>query len=111
MSIAISASGPSFDKKTDPRFGRAKYFIAFDTDTGAFQTHDNARHRDAAQGAGIQAAENASRLGASVVITGHCGPKAFRTLAAAGIRVVTGVERHGPCRRTGFRSAKYHFPG
>ncbi len=92
MLIAISASGPTLESPVDPRFGRAKYFIAFDTDTGAFQAHDNAQQRDAAQGAGIQSAENVSRLGASVVITGHCGPKAFRTLSAAGVRVVTGAE-------------------
>ena len=46
---------------------------------------------NAAQGAGIQAAEAVSRLGAECLITGHCGPKAFRTLQAAGIRVYTGA--------------------
>jgi predicted Fe-Mo cluster-binding NifX family protein len=46
---------------------------------------------DAAQGAGVQAAEIVSRLGAECLVTGHCGPKAFRTLEAAGITVYTGA--------------------
>ncbi len=28
-----------------------------------------------------------ARAGADVVVTGHCGPKAFRVLRAAGIKV------------------------
>lgn len=92
MIVAISASGPSLESPVDPRFGRAQCFIVFDTESGAFQPHGNTQQLNAAQGAGIQAAENVARLNASVVITGHCGPKAFRTLAAADIRVVTGAE-------------------
>jgi len=92
MIIAVSASGATLDAKVDPRFGRAASFIVFDSDTGAFHAHDNVQNLTAAQGAGIQAAETVSRLGASVVITGHCGPKAFRTLSAAGIQIVVGAE-------------------
>jgi predicted Fe-Mo cluster-binding NifX family protein len=47
---------------------------------------------NAAQGAGIKSAEAISRLGANVLITGHCGPKAFETLSAAGIEIVLGAE-------------------
>ena len=89
MKIAISASGASLDAPLDPRFGRAAQFIVLDGATGAFTVHDNTHNLNAAQGAGIQAAETVSRLGAEVVITGHCGPKAFRALQAAGIQVVT----------------------
>ena len=42
--------------------------------------------------AGIQAAKTVSRSEADYVITGHCGPKAFRALESAGIKVVTGVD-------------------
>jgi len=30
--------------------------------------------------------------GAQVVITGHCGPKAFKVLSSAGVKVITGAE-------------------
>jgi predicted Fe-Mo cluster-binding NifX family protein len=92
MIVAVTASGQSLESGVDPRFGRAAYFLVVDTDTGAYEAHDNAQNLNAAQGAGIQAAETVSRLGAEAVLTGHCGPKAFRTLSAAGIKVVTGAE-------------------
>lgn len=91
MKIAITSSGKTLDAPVDPRFGRAAFFILVDAKTGAFEVHDNAQTLNAAQGAGIQAAETVSRLGAEAVITGHCGPKAFRTLQAAGIKVVIGA--------------------
>jgi predicted Fe-Mo cluster-binding NifX family protein len=40
-----------------------------------------------ARGAGIQAAEHVANSGAEVVLTGYVGPKAFKALQAAGIRV------------------------
>jgi len=92
MKIAVTASGESPESRVDPRFGRAAFFLLFDTDTGSIEAHDNTQNLDAAQGAGIQAAQKVSDLGAAVVITGHCGPKAFRTLQAAGIQVVVGAD-------------------
>ena len=91
MKIAITTAGAGLDAAVDPRFGRAARFLLVDTETGAWEAADNAESVDSAQGAGILAAETVSRLGAEVVLTGHCGPKAFRALTAAGIRVVVGV--------------------
>jgi predicted Fe-Mo cluster-binding NifX family protein len=50
---------------------------------------DNQQNLNAAQGAGIQSAETVARLGAECLVTGHCGPKAFRVLNAAGVKVYT----------------------
>ena len=91
MKIVVSASGEGLEAQVDPRFGRAAAFVLFDTQTSEVQQVDNRQSLNAAQGAGIQAAEAVSRLGAECLITGHCGPKAFRTLQAAGIRVYTGA--------------------
>ena len=87
MKIAITATGKDMSSNVDPRFGRAKYFIVVDTDTNESAAHDNAQNLNAAQGAGIQAGETVARLGAAAVVTGNVGPKAFRTLNAAGIKV------------------------
>jgi len=92
MRIAVSCKGRTLADKVDPRFGRAAAFLLVDTETGATEAIDNSQNLEAAQGAGIQAAQTVSERGAEVVIAGHCGPKAFRTLAAAGIKVIVGVE-------------------
>ena len=87
MKIAITATGKDMTGSVDPRFGRAKYFVVVDTDTNESAIHDNAQNLNAAQGAGIQAAETVGRLGVQAVITGNVGPKAFRTLTAADVKV------------------------
>jgi predicted Fe-Mo cluster-binding NifX family protein len=92
VKITISSQGGSLDSAVDPRFGRAGQFILYDTEKASFEVISNAQGLESAQGAGIKAAETISRLGARVVITGHCGPNAFQTLKAAGIDVVLGAE-------------------
>ncbi|MPM75097.1 hypothetical protein SDC9_122088 [bioreactor metagenome] len=87
MKIAVTTAGNSPDDALESRFGRAPRFLLIDTDTGAFKLIDNVRNLNAAQGAGIQAAMTAADAGAEAVITGHCGPKAFRVLREAGIQV------------------------
>lgn len=87
MKIAFSTSGASLDAPLDERFGRAPNFLVYETEGGTFEVIENAEGADAAQGAGIQAAQSVARAGAGIVVTGHCGPKAFRVLAAAGIEV------------------------
>lgn len=87
MKIAITAKAETLESELDPHFGRAHKFILYDTETRQFTAHDNAQNLNAAQGAGIQSAQNIARLGAEIMLTGHVGPKAFRTLQAAGIRM------------------------
>jgi len=91
VKIIITSQGSRLDDQVDPRFGRAKQFILADTESGQFAAHDNAQNLNAPQGAGIQAAQAAARLGAEAVLTGHVGPKAFAVLKAAQIAVYTGA--------------------
>jgi len=91
MRIAVSAKGADLDCPVDERFGRARGFILVDPETWAFECVPNAQNLEAPQGAGIQAARTVAERGAEVLITGHVGPKAFRTLSAAGIEVVSGA--------------------
>jgi len=91
VKIAITSSGETLEAAVDPRFGRAKTFILYDTDTGEWSALDNMQNLQAAQGAGIQAATAVVNAGAQAVLTGNCGPRAFTTLAAAQVTVYPGV--------------------
>lgn len=91
MRIAVTSRGDGLSSEVDPRFGRAAKFVVVDTETDAVEVVDNTQNVNAAQGAGIQAGQNVAGLKVDVVLTGHCGPNAFRTLGAAGIKVVTGA--------------------
>ncbi len=91
MRIVVTAGGREPSAEIDPRFGRAAVFLLHDTETGSWEAHDNTQNLQASQGAGIQSAQTAASLRADWVLTGHCGPKAFRALQAAGIKVGVGV--------------------
>lgn len=90
--IAVSSMGPSLKDMVDPRFGRAAGFVVVDLLTNEAGYIDNAEARAMPQGAGIQAAEQVSKSGASLVISGFLGPKALQALSAAGVHVVQNVE-------------------
>lgn len=87
MKIAVSAEQGTPDSPVDSRFGRAKYFMVHDTETGAWNTIDNVQNLQAAQGAGIQSASTVVNAGCDTLLTGHCGPKAFSALTRAGVAV------------------------
>ena len=89
MKIAITTSGSDLGAPLDSRFGRSPKFLLYDLNGDQFEIIDNQQNLNAAQGAGIQSAETVVRTGAKVLISGHCGPKAFRVLAAAGVKVYT----------------------
>ncbi len=91
MKLAVTSQGNNLQSPLDPRFGRAKYFIVVDTETGTFSAIDNAVNLNAAQGAGIQAGKRVAELGVEGLITGHVGPKAFSALQAAGVPIHTGA--------------------
>ncbi len=92
MKLIVTADSKSADANVDPRLGRAKYFALCDTEDGSIEFLDNAQNLNAASGAGVQAASNIARAGADVIITGNCGPKAFKALTEAGIKIVVGAE-------------------
>lgn len=89
MLIALTATEKHPGAMIDRRFGRTGALVVWDGETGCFSYIDNRHNLNAAQGAGIQTAQNVVETGAEILITGHCGPKAFRVLSAAGIRVFT----------------------
>ena len=90
MKIAITATAPNLDADIDPRFGRCQYFVIADPDTMEFESLENSG-ATAGGGAGIATAQNLAGKSIEAVLTGNCGPNAYEVLAAAGIKVVTGV--------------------
>ena len=91
MKIAITAEANEISAKVDRRFGRTKWFAVYDTDTEEWKWIGNEQALNLPQGAGIQAAQHVVNENVEVVLTGHCGPKAFRTLTAAGLKIVVNV--------------------
>jgi len=92
VKLAITATGPELSSLIDQRFGRARYLLIVDTPERTAVVIDNLAGMNAAQGAGIQAAQSVIDNQAEAIITGHCGPKAFRALKAAGIDVYLAPE-------------------
>ena len=93
MKIAVTAKGKEISSEIDLRFGRAKWIIVVDSQTGDFQAHDNAVNLNAVQGAGIQTGQNVANLDVEAVITGNVGPNAFKTLNAAGVKIFLAEEQ------------------
>ena len=91
MKIAVTSTGTDLDAAVDPRFGRAAYILIVDADTLEFDVLDNAENVNAFKGAGIQAATMISDKHAEVLLTGFCGPNAFKTLDAARVKVAGDV--------------------
>lgn len=91
MKIAVTAKSTGPQAEVDERFGRAAYFVIYDTEADSWETVDNAQQMNAPQGAGVQAAQTMVANDVNVLLTGHCGPKAYRALSAAEIEVFNGA--------------------
>lgn len=88
MKVAVTSNGKDLTADVDPRFGRAAYFIIVDPDTMEYEAVENTQNMGLPQGAGIQAGKTIVENKVDVLLTGNCGPKAFKVLEAAGIKVV-----------------------
>ena len=90
MKIALTSIGKSLDSEIDPRFGRAAFFLIVDPDTMDHQFIKNL-NTDGQGGVGIQSAQIIIQEGVEAVITGKCGPNAFKSLSAANLEVYEGI--------------------
>ena len=89
MKVVVTATEPSLDAPVDPRFGRCPYFLIVETDDLACEAVENP-NVTLGGGAGIQSAQFMNEKGVRFVLTGNCGPNAYRTLSAAGVQVIVG---------------------
>jgi predicted Fe-Mo cluster-binding NifX family protein len=109
MKIAVTSKGKTLESDVDPRFGRADFILVVDSDTFEFDVIDNSENKNAFKGAGIQAASKISEYKAEVLLTGYCGPNAFTTLEAAGIKACDNVSGTIKEAVEAFNSGKYSF--
>ncbi len=106
MKIAVTSTGTSLDSEIDPRFGRCRFFLLVETDDLQFEALEN-QNITLGGGAGIQSAQLMDEKQVKYVLTGNCGPNAYRALEAAGIQVITGC--YGTVRQAveSFRSGSF----
>ena len=87
MKIAITAATAGALGMMDGRFGRAPYFLFFDTRNNTWEAYENMQNAQIEHGAGTQAAQTILSRGVKVLITGQIGPKALKALRAGEVKV------------------------
>ncbi len=92
MRIAITSTGKDLESNIDPRFGRAAFFIIVNPETMDYEVVENIQNLNLPQGAGIQAGKTIAENNVDLLITGNCGPKAFKVLQNAGVKIITNTE-------------------
>jgi predicted Fe-Mo cluster-binding NifX family protein len=85
MKIIITASSNTIEGPFNPRFGRADYFMLYDSDSQEWSAFQNPA-ADARGGAGPQAVQFIAGKNPDVVISGRYGPSAYTALEASGIK-------------------------
>lgn len=86
MKIVIPVDNNSMDTNVCISFGRAPYFLIYDTETKENSFLDNSAAASQG-GAGIKAAQNIVDSGAEAVVTPRCGDNAAEVIKAAGIKL------------------------
>lgn len=91
MKIAFTSTGDSWKEKLDIRFGRAKGFFIYDTDSKNTKFINNSNNSETAHGAGTSAAKNIIEEEVEILITGKVGPKAEEVLKAGDVKIYNGI--------------------
>ena len=86
MKIAVPVDEDTMTTGVCVSFGRAPFFMVFDSGTESGTFYDNGAAASEG-GAGIKAAQSLVDLGAEVLLTPRCGDNAAQVLRAAGIRL------------------------
>ncbi len=86
MKIAIPVNGEDINSGICISFGRAPFYLFYDTETGSTEFVLN-KAADSQGGAGIKAAQLIADSGAKTVLTPRCGENAAQVLKPAGIKI------------------------
>jgi len=90
MKIAVTSAGLTLHSSVDVKCGRCAYLAIADSRFVLCEALTNPG-RNLGRHAGVQMARLLQERGVNTVLTGNCGPEAFRALHRAGIHVVVGV--------------------
>uniref|UniRef100_A0A7C5KAR6 Dinitrogenase iron-molybdenum cofactor biosynthesis protein n=1 Tax=Thermodesulfobium narugense TaxID=184064 RepID=A0A7C5KAR6_9BACT len=77
----------------DESFGRAKFFLVYDTEKGTWEQYENSQNIKAPQGAGLQAAQTIINANVDVLISKNIGPKAFNLLNSQNVKIYSTDEK------------------
>ena len=91
MKIAIPTNEQDMKSGVCPSFGRAPYFLFYDTDTNERKWLENSA-AESSGGAGIQAAQILADNGTNALITPRCGENAEKVLRGAKITVYRSID-------------------
>jgi predicted Fe-Mo cluster-binding NifX family protein len=97
MKLAITTSGTDLDAPVDVQFGRARGLAVVELDTQELPVPGYLRAKQCRARGGHTGRETDAVHPVQVIVTGYCGPKAFRALQAAGIRAYTGLTGGSIC--------------
>lgn len=91
MKIAIPTDKPSIDGALFNKFGRAPYFLLYDTESKVIKFIEN-KSISSVSGAGSQTAQLLIRERINVVVIDIIGPKAENVIKKAGITIIEGIK-------------------
>jgi predicted Fe-Mo cluster-binding NifX family protein len=89
MKVLIAVeSNKGLDSRVDSRFGRAAYFLIYDTEKKQIlSTHEN-QFKNEAHGVGIKIGNFVLENGCKAVIGAQAGPKPANILSQAGVKMI-----------------------
>jgi predicted Fe-Mo cluster-binding NifX family protein len=90
MKIAVSSMGESIDSLVSEKFGRAPYFVIYDTETQKSYSIKNDADK-LEHGAGPNAVKKIMDEGCEVVLTGNLGGNALSAIKEVGIKYFTQI--------------------
>jgi predicted Fe-Mo cluster-binding NifX family protein len=91
MIIAVSSTDGDHKSEFNPRFGRASFFVLYDTDSNIWKKVQNPA-RNARGGSGVQVVQVLAEQDVGVVISGRYGPNAITAIQQAGMLAYRGDE-------------------
>lgn len=86
MRVAVASTGTELSSRVDPRLGRAKYVVIYDSTTDDIEVLDNQEFAQLPGGAGVKAAEAIVGRKIDYVISQNFGPNALQVFRAANVK-------------------------